>query len=263
MLSRNLRLHILWILPCALLANGPLAPAAAQAENGGARGFGNADVVALVRAGLPESVIVGKIKQAPEVSFALEASDLVALKKAGVGAEVISAMLAKTTPPGGGDPQPGAGALAGYMPEGTGTAVLLSSEGRAEIAPLAGEFSRTGFYFVYMNFFNYPGLHASVRTEDRRPSLLIRLDFDPSMHYFISKLDPDAKINARSLKIKGKSRGFSEAAGVRPDEDWVIAYSAHEERKGVWKLTPNTDLEPGEYGLFDGARLFGFGVGRP
>jgi hypothetical protein len=64
------------------------------------------------------------------------------------------------------------------------------------------------------------------------------------------------------LKIKNKRSAFTAGAGVRPDEDWVVAYSASEEEKGIWKMTPKIDLEPGEYGLFDGFRLFGFSVGR-
>jgi hypothetical protein len=105
-------------------------------------------------------------------------------------------------------------------------------------------------------------LHSNIKTGDPRPSVIIHSEFSPNEHYFIGKLDPDNKINARSLKIKRKGHGFSMGAGVRPDEDWMVAYTAAEEEKGIWKMTPTVDLEPGEYGLFDGLRLFGFSVGH-
>jgi len=51
-------------------------------------------------------------------------------------------------------------------------------------------------------------------------------------------------------------------SGVKPDEDWMVAYASSEDEKGIWRLTPKGDLELGEYGLFDGLRLFAFSVTR-
>jgi hypothetical protein len=246
-----------------LLATITLASQEGQAkadEGSKVKILNNSDVVNLVKAGLDNSVVVAKIKQAPEVDFKLEADDLVALKAAGVSSEIISAMLARTTPA---EDQPKAAPpFNGFGPGMTNTAVLITREGRKDLSPSHGEMSTAGFAYFQSVFFNYPGLHASVQTNDRRPSLLIHSEFDPNEHYFIGKLDPDTKINARSLKIKNKGHGFSMGAGVRPDEDWMVPYTASEEEKGVWKMTPTADLQPGEYGLFDGFRLFGFSVGQ-
>lgn len=255
----RLKLTAVYAVAALLMASSLLAQQKDQTAD--RRVFGNADVLALLKAGMESGVIIAKIKQAPEVNFALETDDLVALKEAGASPEVISEMLARATPASEASPK-AAPSFNGYGPNKTGTAILLTREGRIELKPSQGEFSATGFAFVQMTFLNYPGLHANVKTNDRRPSVLINSEFDPAEHYFIGKLDPDTKINARSLKIKTKGRGFSVSAGVRPDEEWMVAYTTSEEERGTWKLTPNIDLEPGEYGLFDGIRLFGFSVGQ-
>lgn len=255
----RLKLSAVYVIVVLLMASCALAQKGGAATNG--KSFGNADVLSLLKAGMASGVIIAKIKQAPEVSFDLETDDLVALKAAGASPEVISEMLGRATPALEDSPK-AAPSFNGFGPNKTGTAVLVSRGGRIELKPSSGEFSTTGFAFVQMVFINYPGLHATVKTDDHRPSVLISSEFDPTEHYFIGKLDPDTKINARSLKIKGKGRGFSMSSGVKPDEEWMVAYAASEEGGGVWKLTPNVDLEPGEYGLFDGIRLFGFSVSQ-
>ena len=219
--------------------------------------FGNADVVALVKAGLGDSVVIAKIKQAPDVDFKLETDDLVRLKAAGASPDVISAMLARATSTFDNTARPKAAPGLGK----TGTIVLVTNVARREISPSIGEFSQTGFSFVKFSFLNYPGLGAKIRTDDRRPSVLVNSEFDPSQHYYIVKLDVDTKINARSLKIEGKATAFSESAGIRPASHWMLDYSSNEDEEGVWRITPKADLEPGEYGVFDGMQLFGFGIG--
>ncbi len=249
-------------LVVVLLAGSTLAERAMAGEDSKVKAFGNADVMNLLKAGIEDSVIIAKIKQAPEVSFQLEADDLVALKQAGASPEVISAMLRRTTPEADNGPKAPPSFPPMMIRGRTGTATLVTRDGRQALSPSMGEMSTTGFAYYQAIFLNYPGLHATITTGDLRPSVVIHSEFDPKEHYFLGKLDPDTKINARSLKVKSKSRGFSYSGGLRPDEDWVAAYTATEEEKGVWKLTPNRDLEPGEYGLFDGLRLFGFAVVR-
>jgi hypothetical protein len=43
----------------------------------------------------------------------------------------------------------------------------------------------------------------------------------------------------------------------------MLDYATHEDEEGVWRITPSENLEPGEYGVFDGVQLFGFGIGHP
>lgn len=62
----------------------------------------NADVIALQKAGLPEQVIVSKIKQAPSENLDVSTSALLGLKQSGLSKDIIAAMLtrvAQRTPP--------------------------------------------------------------------------------------------------------------------------------------------------------------------
>jgi hypothetical protein len=76
----------------------------------------------------------------------------------------------------------------------------------------------------------------------------------PTLSLYLSKLDTEN--NERFVRIEEK--GFSRV--VRPVKKFRVACTATRESKGVWKITPQADLEPGEYGLMDNALLFRFGV---
>jgi hypothetical protein len=84
-----------------------------------AKVFGNSDVVELLKAGMDDSVVIAKIKQAPEADFKVESDDLIALKKAGASPGVISAMLARKTPTSDTEPKAGP-SFGGYGPNKTG-----------------------------------------------------------------------------------------------------------------------------------------------
>src|SRR5262245_47211375 len=98
-------LRILAIGLAALLALG-----ASRTDAQGPATLTNADVAEMVRSGLPDSVIVAKIRTAP-ARFDVGTEALVALKRAGASDRVLEAMVAA-----GGAPAavPAAGSAADY-----------------------------------------------------------------------------------------------------------------------------------------------------
>ena len=89
-----------WFAPLlvapALSAEQPLAQGVSpQAPDAPAdeQALGNAEVLALLEAGLPESVLAAKIAAAPEAHFDTSTATLVALTQAGVDARVLTAMV--------------------------------------------------------------------------------------------------------------------------------------------------------------------------
>jgi hypothetical protein len=83
------------VVPVVAVAPPVVQPAPAAPVASAARGrLTNADVLALRQAGFGEEVILAKIAASP-CAFAVDATDLVALKKAGVSERVIAAMVAK------------------------------------------------------------------------------------------------------------------------------------------------------------------------
>jgi hypothetical protein len=84
------------IRPISLLIIWALISAAALAAPQAQKPLTNADVTNMVKAGLPESTIIGAI-QANPTAFDVSANGLIALKQAGVSQNIMDAMLAAET----------------------------------------------------------------------------------------------------------------------------------------------------------------------
>lgn len=82
--------------PSSSAAAQPLQPDSQAAK----RVLANSDVITLSQAGLQPDLIITIINAVPQVSFALNTADLVALKQANVNQEVITAMIKRATHPG-------------------------------------------------------------------------------------------------------------------------------------------------------------------
>jgi hypothetical protein len=222
----------------------------------------NDDVVKLAAAGLDDSVLIAKIEQAEEVEFSLETDDLISLSEAGVSGDVIAAMLARTTRPPVAQQTPAA--QPDDVPEIQQHGVtMLASDGRFELLDLTSTGMSGG---MFVHFTDYPGLHAEIRTRDKKPAFLVRLDRPPQNRIYIVKVDVDEDDDVRSLKIGGKGvKKFFKAqvgqftADSRPDKDWTFTFTSEEIEDGVWKLTLEEELQPGEYGVLAGS-FFDFGV---
>lgn len=254
-----------------------------------ARGEGpltNQDVVKMTSARLGEDLVVAKIKQASSVEFALDVDALVALRKAGVSEKVIQAMLERksgstwhSSPQG----TTGANGVPGNpwddMREDLGyelvRVALRSSDGEVRIPILRGDVSSVGFAGFGAFYMNYPGLRAQVRTRDKRPSVLVKSTAPlTGGNYFLTKLDVDHDDGVRSLKISSAKAGlkavFGKTRGITaPDPEWTIPFDSVEESTGIWRVTPQADLVPGEYGWYvdlgsttsaQAAGIFSFGV---
>jgi hypothetical protein len=219
--------------------------------------FANSDVVALCKAGLPDEVVVAKVRQAPAVQFALEPQDLIELRRQGVSDQVIKAMLERTTT---------APAAAPLVPPGmrfaqSPSVILTTREGETELAPIMGRFSTAGF-IVRVMWLNFPGLHALTTTTDRRPRLIVQSRPDPSAskEYLLIRLDVDKDDKVRSVKA-GMTGPFMQVGNLtRVDEDWTLAFTTEPHGEGAWRLTPTADLKPGEYGLYTTLGLYDFAV---
>ncbi|HEY2294379.1 MAG TPA: hypothetical protein VGM86_27075 [Thermoanaerobaculia bacterium] len=227
----------------------------------------NQDVVKMVLAGLGEEVVIAKVKEAPRTAFHLGVDDLVELRKAGVSERVIAAMLDRNRPA---DQSPQA-AMNKALGVSTIDVSLKTGEKTVPLSISRGERSSAGFMFGN-NFMNYPGLHARVRTSEKRPALLVRSDVAPEwVHYSLGKLDVDKKNGVRSLKISSTRQdfraGFKGGMNQAPDPDWTVPFEVTEEGEGLWRVTPRQALPPGEYGWYvhpfttlQGGGLFDFGV---
>lgn len=262
-----IRLHsVVYALAVLILSVGATAFAQPPSEI-----LTNEEVIKLVKLGFGDDIVIAKIKQAPQVNFALDTDGLVKLKEAHVSSSIIAAMLDRTTPK-----SPPVAPPVGYpSPDALGMHAidvkLLTPGGEIPLTLLRGELGSTtvmGFGAVFMNF---PGLRSRVRTPERRPILLLNSQTPPGKRLFIGSLDPDQDDDVRSLKLMSARRALrivqKSQEMMDPDPDWTVPYDSVEQAPGVWRLIPKIDLKPGEYGLYvdfganiQGGGLFDFGV---
>ena len=270
-----MRLKALVVLVLAVALSAP----ALQGEGA----LTNQDVVKMVTAGLGDSLVIAKIRAAAAVDFALEVDDLVKLRKAGVNETIVQAMLERKASAAW-PAAPSAPAM-GATPENPWLSMqedlgfelvkvaLKTAEGTVRIPILRGDVSSAGFMGIGAVFVNYPGLHAQVRTHDKRPAILVKSSAPlTGGRYFITRLDVDQDDGLRSLKISSAKAGFKGMFGntrgmIAPDPDWTLPFDSVEESPGVWRVTPKKDLNPGEYGWYvdlgaggQAGGIFSFGV---
>jgi len=240
----------------------------AQAPAASVAALTNDDVVKMARGGFGNEVIEAKIEQAQAVDFRLEIDDLTKLKAAGVSQGVISAMLRRAAGP---DPvvaggPPGSRPM-DFAPNGipvysdVGRVKLVTSDhGSVDLRAVGGSMSTTFAYVTTLMHANFPGEKADVRSQDRRPTLLIKSPNSPKGHFYLVSADSDTRNGVRSVKI-GNSRLFGVKNIGAPDSDNQITYDAVAEGANAWRLTPTKDLRPGEYGLWGSmTELYDFGV---
>jgi hypothetical protein len=217
----------------------------------------NADVVKLAKLGFGSEIIKEKISGASSVNFKLDVDDLVKLKNAGVSQDVISAMLRRAD--GGGASVAASGPA--NIPGNPGDVTMVTKDGgNVHLRGISGTMSTTNAVVTVLMHENYPGLAASVRTHDTRPSFIVNSTDQPKGHIYIVSLDVDHGDQDRSLKL-GNARFWGGMKNVgAPDKDNQVAYDVVSMgNTNQWKLTPTNDLKPGEYGLYSGG-LYDFGV---
>jgi hypothetical protein len=85
----------------------------------------------------------------------------------------------------------------------------------------------------------------------------VQSDIDPSTsdEFVVVRLQVDEDDKVRSLKL---GRGI---ASFKADSDYVVGFTTKPEGKGVWRIQPKSQLQPGEYGLYNGkVGVYDFGI---
>ncbi|HQT95256.1 MAG: hypothetical protein B7Z62_08290 [Deltaproteobacteria bacterium 37-65-8] len=148
--------------------------------------------------------------------------------------------------------------------ETSGT-MLRTASGEVPLAATVGQLRKGGFGPVLVIFYDFPGAHAPTRTDNKQPSIIVRVKEDPQKGYLLVRLDSNAKDDRRSVKMGSAGKllkiGVTGKGDLAPDLDWTMPFTTSQESPGVWVVTPSAPLKPGEYGLWEiegyGASLFG------
>jgi hypothetical protein len=234
----------------------------------------NDDIVTMVQAGLPQDVVIEKIK-ASKTAFDTSPDALVALKKAGISGDIIRVMVnpASESKPGGfptfghpNGPAPCQVPPGGQPPwlSGASPAMWYSDPDkgdRVEMNYERGTTSHVGFIFGATLLSLHP-IRGSLRVSARAQ--------------FVSCINPtDAPLVRFSLD-KGSDERNTSVGRFTPvsmsfqiSEEDLVRFRFEKTAEGYFKITPEAPLKPGEYGFVPqgsvgffsaGERVYSFGV---
>ena len=276
------------LIPCALAMSAPLC----------AETLTNADVLTLLDAGLGDEAVIAKI-ETDQGSYATDTATLLELRTKGVSSAVIAAMVKKTSvAPAMSDSA--ADPLAPHFP-----GVYLYDDWSAEprmwkIDPTSSTQTKTGGIFGYALTGGIasasvkaviPGEEARYVSPTSNPVFYVYLGnangeasgtFSTGFGASVQSPNEFSLVELEQKKGRREARiGSMNIAGAKAgvmDKD-QIPFTYEQVAQGVYKLTPETALEKGQYGFIfavgggagpglvgsagtAGARVFAFGVGE-
>jgi len=222
----------------------------------------NDSVIQMVKAGLPEAVVIAKIK-GTATKFDLKTDSLVNLKKAGVSDKVLEAMMAPGSPATGVQAPapaaaPPAAAAAGSLRDRDVIYHLIGGK-YVEMFATSANLETNMAFFQSKSEVVLEGRKSKYRISDKQPVFLST--WGPTDAPLV-KLKPGDSNDDRNLKISSGAFmpfGGTQKMGVRNEDK--IAISIERDARGFYKVTPAAPLPPGEYG-FILASGFGAGVGK-
>ena len=238
----------------------------------------NDSIIKLVKAVLSDDLIVSTINASPGI-YNTSTDGIIALKTAGVSDKVIAAVVTKANAPiaaapTADDPNDPA------SPHEPGLYMMLNGPGGKPNMVLLERTASTNER-VAMGFFSrpikakIPGLRATLRTSESRPVIYMYFPAGSGFSHTGSPsqfalLTFDSKKDHRETEI-GKLKPVANntlMAVMGFDQSKIIKTTAEKVSPNVFKVTPDTELPPGEYAFIaaselsesEPATIFDFGV---
>ncbi|MFL6259682.1 MAG: hypothetical protein ACJ76Y_08225 [Thermoanaerobaculia bacterium] len=237
----------------------------------------NDDVLSMVQAGLPQDVVIEKIKSS-KTAFDTSTEALVSLKKAGVSSDIIRIMVnpnAESKPAGtgaspwGSDNAPvGCQVPPGGQPpwlSGASPAMWLvkpEKTERTEINYERGTITHVGFAGFGARLLVLHPIKAALRVNSQTQFLSCINPTDaPLVHFSL-----DNESDERNTSV-GRTTPFNMTFNI--SEGDLVKYKFEKTPDGYFKITPEAPLKSGEYGFVPqgaagfftaGERVYTFGV---
>jgi hypothetical protein len=266
----------LTLLLCSALAHAQTGP----------RTMTNADVVEMLKAGLPESTIVLSISQGPS-NFDTSPQSLIQLKKEGATPGILDAMLKAGSPPPSnpavtntvvspGNPMAGhpmAGQPLIVNQQDLSNVTFIDGETRKSLKrmtsnaktntgkmmiPYAGLFMKAKMYAVFN------GNRSDVRTQNQSPQFEVAIASDVKPADAIALVKLAINKDTRRIEI-GRGGIFSSSSGTRKQD--IVDVKIDELRTGpaggasLYRITPAAALGRGEYAIaLNGIVFYDFAI---
>jgi len=209
----------------------------------------NADVVAMVKAKLPESTVIMAVKAAkPE--FDVSANALIALSGRGVSSSVVEAMINASAPESAGA---GTKALQTSPEEIT----VDDGSGTQQMRYVTPDTRSAARAFGYGGFAQYSVLHgaaASMRLQSREPTFVVAVPKNAQAQSYVTLVNLAVRRNrTREVMIGGGFMSYS--SGINKDRvvamtDTVPQNQSHApEGFELHEIRPAAPFAPGEYAV--------------
>lgn len=210
-----------------LLLLAVVQPSAVSAAEGA---LTNEAIIAMVRAGLDDEIVVSKIR-ASRNAFDTSPAGLTALRAAGVSIAVVKAMIEASGPSASAQ-------RASDIPDGS--VVLRDRSGFKAISgvPVTVNQRRTGEQWIPIYGYFAPNRTAAYLAGVAAPSRTTQ-----TKPIFYSRIEPQ-RLRLVWLGTHGNSRYVSFADG-RTDRE--VQIKAELVQSGIYRIAPVNDLAPGEY----------------
>ena len=274
-----------------------LSWASAQAQNGTSSSgelLTNEKVVILVKAELPSSIIVNKIR-ASKTNFDTSTEELIRLQRARVPAEIITAMVDASSNASATTARTGAGDVSKTDPNDplatheAGIYLYQEKDGQKkmiQLEPSVSKQTKSGGFFASAMTYGIAkikfkaalaGQNASLQIDRARPVFYFYFEVKnsglSSSSYYATNPNEfvlvkfNTKSNSREVTVS-QANAFGAESGAMDKSSRGFSYEKI--APGVYKVTPQVDLEEGEYGFYNatgggpsgGAKIFDFGVKR-
>jgi hypothetical protein len=251
--------------------------ASTSAAPAGQKPLTNNDIMSMVQAGLPSDVVIEKIKTS-KTAFDTSTEALVALKRAGVAADIIRLMVnpAAEAKAGGSAaspwtnsnaPEPCQVPLGSQPPWLSGASPAMwyispNQSERTEINYERGTITHVGFAGFGARLLVLHPIKAHVRVSGRSQFLSCLNPTDaPLVHFSL-----DNGSDERNTSV-GRTTPFNMSFNISQED--LVPFKFEKTPEGYFRITPESPLQPGEYGFVPqgsvgffstGERVYTFGV---
>ena len=255
----------------------------------------NDSVISLVKAGLSSTIIVNKIHSS-KTNFVMSTDELIRLKQAKVPDEIVAGMFDASNRRSAGASSMGAGDVSKADPndptsvheagiylyqEKSGQQKMIQLEPSVSKQTKSGGFltSAVTYGIAKIKFkASLNGQNAATQIDQTRPVFYFYFEVKSSglstSSYYATNPNEfalvklDMKSNTREVTVS-QANAFGAQSGTM--DKAARAFTYEKIAPGVYKVTPQVDLDNGEYGFYNaagvgpsgGAKIFDFGIKVP
>ncbi|MFT3745732.1 MAG: hypothetical protein QM785_15760 [Pyrinomonadaceae bacterium] len=271
-MRKFLRLRLMFYVFCIL----SVAFASGQAKSV----LTNSDVAAMIKGNLPESTIVLSIQQSQGSKFDTSPAALIQLKNDGASDKILDAIVLATKPVDSSDrvavvdagirdiPKENFEDVIGYfrvsLVDGAAKKDLKWVPYDSKTYSGKKKIPYAGIFFKKDTYFKIPGSYSDFKVANMSPQFEVTLTSGAKAAAIVNIVKLEVTSTARKIMVAQEGT-FRSTKGIRPQD--IYEANVEEIRSNAatgftqYRLTPKTNLKPGEYAIVaNGTQFYDFTI---